>query len=367
MSKSSDNHPVVVIVGLIAGIAAIVAFAIGLLPILNAYEQHSAQATSIAQAASTQVALASTYKAVASTAEALASTAEAVASTAKTQQLTQVAGTQIALQQTPSVLLTYTPFPTYTPTANPVEIAVLNINSEVQADGTVKNTADLSIAPLGLGTLQLASPATMKLGESGVIRLTITPDSALVDLPKVTVPTVSASDPGYVLEFSDRLQIYPVMIAELKGVNFEIASDGRPEKPVTSSLPVEWIWNVTPKSGGKQTLILAVSVPVIVDQTRDVVSAQTLKNIPIEIRVEVTATPIPSQTPQPTQTPIPTLTPTPLPAITRLGEQLIENASAIVVAIIGLIGVLAGAYVAYLNIKKPKAATSTVKGKTKKK
>ena len=228
--------------------------------------------------------------------------------------------------------------------ASPVEIAVLNVKSETQPDGTIKNTASLSISPLGLGTLNLSSPSTIKLGESSIIQLSITPDSVLANLPKVTAPTVSANTSDYVLEFSDRLQIYPVMIAELKGVNFEIESDNHPEKPVTSSMPVEWIWNVTPLSAGKQTLILAISVPVIIDQNRDVVSAQTLKNIPIEIQVEVTPTP----------KPIPTFTPTPLPLIVRIGEKLVENVSSIIVAIIGLIGVLAGAYVAYLNAKKSK-------------
>jgi uncharacterized protein YneF (UPF0154 family) len=236
--------------------------------------------------------------------------------------------------------------------SSPVEIAVLNINSKTQADGTVQNTASLSISPLGLGTLQLTSPSTIKFGESSIIRLAITPDSVLANLPRVTAPAVSTNSPEYVLEFSDRLQIYPVMIAELKGVNFDIESDNRPEKPVISTMPVEWIWNVTPLSAGKQTLILSISVPVIIDQTRDVVSAQTLKNIPIEIQVEVTPTPIPSKTPKPTQTPLPTFTPTPLPPIARIGEKLIENVTTIIVAMIGLIGVLAGVYVTYINAKK---------------
>lgn len=257
-------------------------------------------------------------------------------------------------------------FPTLTPSPSPVEIAVLNIYSEIQADGTVKNTASLSISPLGLGTLELSSPSAIKLGESSIIRLLITPDSVLADLPRVTAPAVSTNAPDYVLEFSDRLQIYPVMIAELKGVNFEIESDNRPEKPVTSTMPVEWIWSVTPLSAGKQTLILAISVPVVIDQTRDVVSAQTLKNIPIEIQVEGTPIPIPSETPKPTQTAVPTSTPTPLPPIARMGEKLIENISAVVVAVIGLIGVLAGAYVTYINAKKSKAAKSgTSKAKKK--
>lgn len=256
--------------------------------------------------------------------------------------------------------------PTGTNESSPVEIAVLNVNSEIQADGTIQNTASLSISPLGLGTLHLTSPSVIKFGESSVIRLTITPDSVLANLPRVTAPAVSTNAPEYVLEFSDSLQIYPVMIAELRGVNFDIESDNRPEKPVISTMPVEWIWNVTPLSAGKQTLILAISVPVIIDQTRDVVSAQTLKNIPIEIQVEVTPTSIPSKTPKPTQTPVPTFTPTPLPPIARIGEKIVENVTTIIVAVIGLIGVLAGVYVTYINAKKAEGTKPATK-KAKKK
>lgn len=227
-------------------------------------------------------------------------------------------------------------------TASPAEIAVLNVRSEIQPDGTIKKTADLSVVPLGLGSLQLISPATMKLGESDVIRLTITPDSAFVGLSVVPVPTISTSEPGYIFRFSERLQIYPVMRAELKGVNFEITSDGYSEKPVTSALPVEWIWNVTPKFAGKQTLILTISIPVIIDQTHNIVSAQTLKNIPIEIYVENEV-------------------------IARIREQLIENVSGIVVAIIGLFGALVGAYLTYRKVKESEAGKSTTKAKSNKK
>jgi len=87
------------------------------------------------------------------------------------------------------------------------------------------------------------------------------------------------------------------------------------------------------------------------------VSAQTLKNIPIEIQVEGTATPIPSQTPSPV------LTATPISATSRIREQLIENSSAIVVAMIGLIGTLVGAYVFYANNRKTNKSTSVAKRK----
>jgi len=249
---------------------------------------------------------------------------------------------------------------------NPVEIAVLNVHTITLPNGAIQNSAELSVSPLGLGSLKLTSPSTIKLGESSIIRLEIRPDSILESLPKVSAPTISANSPGYVLEFSDRLQIYPVMISELKGVNFEIESDNRPEKPVISYMPVEWIWNITPLSEGKQTLILVISVPVIINRNYDVASAQILKNIPIEIQVVVTPSPMPSETPTPTQTPIPTLTPTPLPPIAKISEKLTENISSIVAAIIALIGVLVTAYVIRINAKESGVVKPTAR-KSKKK
>jgi hypothetical protein len=242
---------------------------------------------------------------------------------------------------------TETTSPAITSTASPVEIAVLNVQSAAQSDGSIKKTADLSITALDLGSIQITSPAAIKLGESSVIRLTIAPTSALIALPSVSVSTVEANDLGYVLEFSDRLQIDPVMIAELKGVNFEIVSDGYPEKPVTSSLPVEWIWNVTPKSGGKQILILVISVPILIDQTGNNPSSQLLKNVPIEIEMETAATAVALGS--------------------RIREQLVENVTAIVVAVLSLIGVLAGVYVTYQNNRKSKVVSPTTKRKPRKK
>ncbi len=242
---------------------------------------------------------------------------------------------------------TETTSPVITSTASPVELAALNVWSEAQSDGSIKKMADLSMTALGLGSLQITSPSVIKLGESSVIRLTIAPASALIALPSVSISTLEANDLGYVLEFSDRLQIDPVMIAELKGVNFDIVSDGYPEKPVTSSEPVTWRWNVTPKSGGKQVLFLVISIPVLIDQTGNSPSAQLLKNVSIEIEMEAADTSI-------------TLS-------SRIREQLVENVTAIVVAVLSLIGVLGGVYVTYQNNQKSKVVAPTTKRKPRKK
>lgn len=237
--------------------------------------------------------------------------------------------------------------PAITSTASLVEMAVLNVQSKAQPDGRIIKTADLSITALDLGSLQITSPAAIKLGESSVIRLTIDLDSALTGLPRVPVPTLKANDLGYVLEFTGRFQIDPVIIAELNGVTFDIVSDRQPGKSVISSSHVEWFWNVTPKSGGKQSLVLVISVPVLIDQTGNTPSTQILKDVFIEIEMEAAATSIPLSS--------------------RIREQLVENVTAIVVAVLSLIGVLAGVYVTYQNNRKSKVVSSTTKRKPRKK
>lgn len=241
---------------------------------------------------------------------------------------------------------------TYTPKTTPVEIAVLNLVSEIQPDGSVLNKAELSIAPIGLGSIRLKSPRKMKLNESRTIRLTIAPNSALMSLPKSTLSPLSSNEPNTVLQIRDNIQIFPVMKAELIGVNFDIESDGSPEKPVISSSIVEWIWTITPKDIDKQTLELIISIPVIIDHSRDIISAKPIDNIPIEIIVEGRATLVPTNTSRPTITPQPTKTPTPIPIPIRIGNKLIENSGIIVVSILGLIGVIFTAYASIQNTKR---------------
>jgi hypothetical protein len=157
------------------------------------------------------------------------------------------------------------------------------------------------------------------------VRLEIAPDSALLDLPQVSVPPLSQSTPEWTFIYSDELMIYPRMIAQLVGVNFVVSGDDFPEKPVTSDSTVEWIWSIS-------------------------------------IYVESPIAPTPTETAQPTPTS------TPLPPMTRLGEQLLANTGVIAVALIGLcggfitlFGVLAGVYVNHLNNQKTNATSENPK------
>jgi hypothetical protein len=251
-------------------------------------------------------------------------------------------------------IATISPEPTSSPIPAPVELAILNITSSPMADGTIAKKAELSIAPLGVGNIEIYYPSVMKEGESSTVRLTITPNSALTDLPRVYKTPYSASssqnDIKYYLNFNDQVEIYPVMSAELRGINFDILSDERPEKPVISSSVVEWIWNVRPKSTGKQSLIMFISVPVIIDKAHDIISARPIKNIPIEIIVEGQEALILTTT-----STLPTPTITQLPPLNRIGEKLIEDSPVVLGALITLIVGLITAYVTYTSNKNKTA------------
>jgi hypothetical protein len=290
---------------------------------------------------------------------------------------------------TPLPTPAYTPLPTFTPlgvTATPpIEIAMLDTRSEVRPDGTINTTAGLSMYSLDMGSFQLINPRTMKLGESREIRLLIAPNSALIGLPQTPIGgPLLPGGPEYALQQRNgQIRIYPSMCAQLIATNFEIDSDDQADKSITSLLPIEWVWVISPKTIGKQILILNISMPVTTGQPWVWARMQPPQNIPIEIEVEVTPTPTPTPTlrptetptptptPQPTETPTPTPTPTPLPALVRIREEFIENTPAILIAIIGVIGVLVTAfvgalatiYVARLSSKKSSAKRTTTQRK----
>lgn len=240
-----------------------------------------------------------------------------------------------------------------------VVVTGLSVEYEVQPDGTLKRTAYLSVGDLGYGKLEIIAPSVLGFGQSGLIQLKITPDSALGKFLPVTVDLESATNSQYGIYVSDRVQIYPVMIAELHGLAFDIAPTGPQKQVVTSASQAVWSWSVSPKwpISDEQYLFLTVSIPVLLDQTVEQVGT-TLKEIPIQVRVEVTPlptgspTPTHTPTPTPTFTPTPTPTPKPLPLPQRLGDSLVTNFAGIVVGIIALIGVLVTAYASIRNSKR---------------
>ena len=210
---------------------------------------------------------------------------------------------------TPTFTPTATPTPipanTYTPTAtatslfqsSSIELGTLIIHPQIVENESIAYTAELSIDSIGYGDLKLEVPARVLSNESAIVRLQINPDSTLENLPKVAIASLSPeasifnsgnslySEGGsnYVLKFDDRIQVYPVMSAELNGINTEIAPSGNRTLAVISSSPIEWVWTVSAKQLGMQSLILTISIPVIVDSNNEQIVSHILKSIPIQI------------------------------------------------------------------------------------
>lgn len=202
-----------------------------------------------------------------------------------------------------------------TPTPTPiVALGTLTLQSEVQPDGTVKNSSSLSVNSLGVGDLLLTYPQEINIRDSALVRLSITPSKALVTLQSVAVPTQNPTLPPP-FRFTDRIDIYPVMQAELSGAGFEITPDPQPLKAVVSDKPTEWTWTLKPKEEGSLLIVVRISVPVRVDGV-DKYLFTTLKNIPAEIK-----------------------------ATKSLQNRIDENLPAIISALIALISGIVGFYV----------------------
>jgi hypothetical protein len=103
-----------------------------------------------------------------------------------------------------------------------------------------------------------------------------------------------------------------------------------------------------------------LSIPVLIDQTNEEISID-LKNIPIQVIVEVTATPIPTHTPTPTSTATPsptitpTVTPTPTPTKTisqRIVDNLADNSSVLIGTILTFILGIPTVWIAIVTYRK---------------
>jgi len=179
-----------------------------------------------------------------------------------------------------------TPYPLPSPTSTPIAIlAHAVLTSTVQADGTTKTIANLSLNSMGLGKVTVSFPNQMDFQNSETIRLEIIPASAIT-LTQTPTNSISQNFPAIsnLITLTTDIEIYPVMKAELNGPNFEISPDNAPEKYILSGHLTEWVWNVKAKQNGIQSLSINVSLPVIVKGIEDNLSTP-LKNIPIKIVV----------------------------------------------------------------------------------
>ena len=175
------------------------------------------------------------------------------------------------------------------PAAEPTSVAsvaTLKIASLTNPDGTSTSTASLSINTLGIGTLALDSPEALDVHDTGMVTLRLALGEEFSSLPEA--PDGDGDLPTNALRYTDNIDIYPVMNAELIGSGFEITASGSEQKVLLSNTPVEWIWSIKPKETGSHSLRLVISIPVIVDEQRDILSTHTLHSIPVQIEVTET-------------------------------------------------------------------------------
>ena len=166
-------------------------------------------------------------------------------------------------------------------------MAILKIASLTNPDGTSTNTASLSINSLGIGTLELDSPEELDIHDTATVTLRLALGDEFASLPEAPDPD-NGELPADALRFTDQIDIYPVMNAELVGSGFEITAGGSEQKVILSNTPVEWMWSIKAKDTGTHSLRMVISIPVIVDEERDILSTHTLHSIPVKIEVTET-------------------------------------------------------------------------------
>jgi hypothetical protein len=166
-------------------------------------------------------------------------------------------------------------------------MATLKIASLTNPDGSLTNTASLSINSLGIGTLELDAPETLDIHDTATVTMRLALGDEFISLPAAPDPD-NGDLPADALRYTDQIDIYPVMNAELVGSGFEITASGSPQKVILSNTPVEWLWSIKPKDTGTHSLRMVISIPVIVDEERNILSTHNLQSIPIKIEVTET-------------------------------------------------------------------------------
>jgi len=199
-------------------------------------------------------------------------------------------------------------------------IRVQDIKTNTQADGSVNTTAQVTANNLGLGQIDVSYRDSMRIGESQTLRLRISPAQQLVSLTPVAAPGKTPDLPQFVFKFGGNIDIYPLMIAEIRTLKFDVTPSGPIKRSVDPKSEIIWDWIFSPRETGRQDLFVEISIPAVIN---GVDSTQVLQDLPLVIQV---------------QSP----TPTPAPLTNQIGASIANNAGAIIVALIGLIGTVIG-------------------------
>lgn len=219
-----------------------------------------------------------------------------------------------------------------TPPANSITLS--NVETSLQPNGDIRTTAKASTQDnLGLGQIELSSPERMVLGDTATIRLRISPATQLTSSTPAPAPAGQSPNlPSFVYRFSGNVQLYPLMIAELRAITFTTSPPGPQQRSVQTTTPVEWSWLARSQAAGSQDLGIELSIPAVVNGTVSVITTDVLQNLSLTIQVDTPATPTPVARP----------TPTPDPFWSSVSKSIAENTGPIIIALIGLAGTIIG-------------------------
>lgn len=219
-----------------------------------------------------------------------------------------------------------------TPPANSITLS--NVETSLQPNGDIRTTAKASTQDnLGLGQIELSSPERMVLGDTATIRLRISPATQLTSSTPVPAPAGQSPNlPGFVYRFSGNVQLYPLMIAELRAITFTTSPPGPQQRSVQTTTPVEWAWLARSQAAGSQDLGIELSIPAVVNGTVSEITTDVLQNLSLTIQVDTPATPTPAALP----------TPTPDLFRSTVSKSIAENTGPIIIALIGLAGTIIG-------------------------
>ena len=208
----------------------------------------------------------------------------------------------------------------------PNSISLKNVETQTQPNGEVRTSARVTTQDnIGLGQIEVYSPDKLMLGDTTTIRLRLAPATQLTSGTPVAVPPGKTPNlPNFVYRFSGNIQLYPLMLAELRALTFGITPTGPQRRAVESVTPVEWSWLANARTAGRQDLAIELSIPAIVDGVPSDLSTSVLDNIPLTIQVDMTVTATPDS------------------FWSRVSKSLADNAGAIFIALIGLVGTAIG-------------------------
>jgi len=245
-------------------------------------------------------------------------------------------------QPTATVPVVVKATPTSLPARTPVSpaapgIAVQDTRTQKQPDGSLITTARVTAGEnLGLGEINLAYPETMLMGESRTVRLKLAPAQQLAGLTPVAAPAKKTPDlPSFVYKFGGNIDLYPLMIAELRAIKFDVKPMGPQRRNVDPTKEVTWDWVISPLAPGHQDVSIELSVPAVINGVDSQLSTDVLKNLAFTVDVQAIQ-----------------------PSLwERVMDSIAGNAGAIVVALIGLIGTLIGIIAKVQSDKKSARAS----------